>query len=152
MYFFRSLISSALHAALLCLHNLFLFACRVASAKKSSPSSGASEKSISLSFMALIFAQSVLDCFLMEIMRIVSCLCRDHPGEGKAVYPLLLRERTHQQTFKKYLNVDGIGISDFHHKAASQQTLQIIITVKHPAGKELLKLNFQWNAYCQTRT
>ena len=24
--------------------------------------------------------------------------------------------------------------------------------VKRPVGKELLKLNFQWNTYCQTRT
>ena len=37
-------------------------------------------------------------------------LCRDHPGEGKAVYSLLLRERTYQQTFKMHLNAGGIRI------------------------------------------
>jgi len=46
----------------------FLPGHRVASAKKSSPSSGTSEKSISLSFMALIFDQSVLDCFIMPVI------------------------------------------------------------------------------------
>lgn len=41
-------------------------------------------------------------------------LCRDHPGKGKTVYSLLLRERTHRRAFEKYLNLGGIRISDFH--------------------------------------
>jgi hypothetical protein len=61
--------------------------------------------------------------------------CRGHPGEKKAVDSLLFRNRTHQQAFEKYLTVGGIRSPDFHHKAAFQKTLKIIITVNASGWK-----------------